>query len=379
MRADGANTASSIAPSSLAGATSMSSTTTSAAPVAASRVPGFERLLATICEGRVGAVLAIEASRLARNGRDSHTLIEFCGLVGTLIVDEDGIYDPRHPNDRLLLGMKGTMSELELSMFRQRSQEALKQKARRGALVLGVAAGYVKIGRDRIEKNPDKRVQDALQLVFTKFAELQSARQVHIWLRDEGIELPVKSRQGEAHGVVWRLPAYNIVHNILTNPVYAGAYAFGRTTSRVSVENGRKRVRRGVQKPMAEWDVLIKDHHTAYITWGEFEHNLEVIANNATGMSSALARGAARKGELLLPGLLRCGHCGRKLHVHYSGRIGRYNCYGARTNHGAARCISISGLSIDAAISNEVLRVLKPLGIEAALKAIEAQSSTTST
>ena len=164
--------------------------------------PGFERLLATICDGRVGAVLAIEASRLARNGRDWHTLIEFCGLVGALIVDEDGIYDPRHPNDRLLLGMKGTMSELELSMFRQRSQEALKQKARRGALVLGVAAGYVKIGRDRIEKNPDKRVQDALQLVFTKFAELQSARQVHIWLREEGIELPVKSRQGEAHGVV---------------------------------------------------------------------------------------------------------------------------------------------------------------------------------
>jgi hypothetical protein len=262
-------------------------------------------------------------------------------------------------------------------MFRQRSQEALKQKARRGALVLGVAAGYVKIGRDRIGKNPDKRVQDALQLVFTKFAELQSARQVHIWLRQEGIELPVKSRQGEAHGVVWRLPAYNIVHNILTNPIYSGAYAFGRTTSRVSVKGGRKHIRRGVQKPMAEWDVLIKDHHTAYITWDEFEHNLEVIANNATGMSSALARGAARKGELLLPGLLRCGHCGRKLHVHYSGKIGRYNCYGARTNHGAARCISISGVSIDAAISSEVLRVLKPLGIEAALKAIEAQSSTT--
>jgi DNA invertase Pin-like site-specific DNA recombinase len=337
--------------------------------------PGFERLLAKICDGCVGAVLAIEVSRLARNGRDWHTLIEFCGLVGTLIADEDGIYDPRHPNDRLLLGMKGTMSELELSMFRQRSQEALKQKARRGALVLGVAAGYVKVGRDRVEKNPDKRVQQALQLVFTKFAELQSARQVHLWLREEGIELPVKSRQGEAHGVVWRLPAYNIVHNILTNPIYAGAYTFGRTKSRVSVAGGRKHIRRGVQKPMAEWDVLIKDHHAAYITWDEFERNLTAIANNATGMSSALARGAAREGELLLPGLLRCRHCGRKLHVHYS-KLGRYNCYGARTNHGAARCISISGLSIDAAISKEVLRVLKPLGIEAALRAIEGQSST---
>src|SRR5258706_14102148 len=145
------------------------------------RRPGFERLLAAICEGRVGAVLSVEASRLARNGRDWHTLLEFCGLVGTIIVDEDGVYDPASPNDRLLLGMKGTMSEMELSIFRQRSLEALKQKARRGALVLGVAAGYVKIGRDRIEKNPDKRVQHALQLVFTKFAELQSARQVHIW------------------------------------------------------------------------------------------------------------------------------------------------------------------------------------------------------
>ena len=339
--------------------------------------PGFERLLAAICNGCVGAVLAIEASRLARNGRDWHTLIEFCGLVGTIIVDEDGIYDPRHPNDRLLLGMKGTMSELELSLFRQRSQEALRQKARRGALVLGVAAGYVKAGRDRIEKNPDKRVQQAIQLVFTKFAEFHSARQVHIWLRDEGIELPAKSRQGEAHGVVWRLPAYNIVHNILTNPIYAGAYAFGRTTSRVSVVDGRKHVRRGVHRPMAEWEVLIKDHHAAYITWDEFERNLKAIASNATGMSSALARGAAREGELLLPGLLRCGHCGRKLHVHYGGKLGRYNCYGARMNHGTKRCISVSGLSIDAAIVKEVLRVLKPLGLEAAIKAIEAQSSET--
>src|SRR3977135_3454410 len=157
--------------------------------------PGFERLLAAICEARVGAVLAIEVSRLARNGRDWHTLIEFCGLVGTIIVDEDGIYDPRHPNDRLLLGMKGTMSELELSLFRQRSHEALKQKARRGALFLGVAAGYVRAGRDRIEKDPDQRGQDALRLVFNKFTEQQSVGKVDGWVRDEGIALPVKSHQ----------------------------------------------------------------------------------------------------------------------------------------------------------------------------------------
>src|ERR1700740_1124333 len=176
--------------------------------------PGFERLLAAICEGRVGAVLAIEASRLARNGRDWHTLIEFCGLVGPILVDEDGIYDPRHPNDRLLLGMKGTMSELELSLFRQRSQEALRQKARRGALFLRVATGYVKARRDRIEKDPDKRVQKALSLVFAKFAEFHSVRQVHVWLRDEGIALPVAChRAAEGRSIAWKLPLYNTVHN----------------------------------------------------------------------------------------------------------------------------------------------------------------------
>jgi DNA invertase Pin-like site-specific DNA recombinase len=336
--------------------------------------PGFERLLAAICEGRAGAVFAIEASRLARNGRDWHTLIEFCGLVGTIIVDEDGIYDPRHPNDRLLLGMKGTMSELELSLFRQRSQEALKQKARRGALFLGVAAGYVKTGRDRIEKDPDQRVQHALQLVFSKFAEFQSARQVHVWLRDEGIELPAKTHDRDGRRIVWKLPLYNTVHNILTNPVYAGAYAFGRTTSKVIIEDGRKRVRRGLRRPLAEWDVLIKGQHEGYITWEAFERNQRVIADNATGKGSAIARGVARRGELILAGLLRCGHCGRKMYVGY-GKSGRYYCQGANVNHGTERCISFGGLRADEAVGGEVVRVLKPLGIDAAVKALEAQAS----
>ena len=337
--------------------------------------PGFERLLAAICEGRVGAVFAIEASRLARNGRDWHTLIEFCGLVGTVIVDEDGVYDPRHPNDRLLLGMKGTMSELELSLFRQRSQEALKQKARRGALFLSVAAGYVRTGRDRIEKDPDQRVQDALNLVFAKFAELQSVRQVHVWLRDECIALPVAShRAAEGRSIAWKLPLYNTVHNILTNPVYAGAYAFGRTMSKVSVEDGRKRIKRGLRRPQSEWEVLLRDQHEGYITWSEFERNQRVIANNATGKGSAVT-GAVRRGELLLAGLLRCGHCGRKLYVGYGGKAGRYYCQGALVNHGTTRCISFGGLRADAAVGTEVLRVLKPLGIDAAVKALAAQTS----
>jgi hypothetical protein len=217
-----------------------------------------------------------------------------------------------------------------------------------------------------------------LKLVFSKFAEFQSARQVHVWLRDEGIVLPVKSRNTEARGIIWRLPAYNTVHNILTNPIYAGAYAFGRTTSKVSVENGRKHVRRGLRRPQTEWDVLLKDQHAGYITWEQFERNQRVIADNATGKGSATVKGAVRRGELLLAGLLRCGHCGRKLHVAYSGKIGRYHCYGARVNHGTKRCISIGGLGTDAAVGAEVLRILRPLGIDAAVKALAAQATETS-
>ena len=228
--------------------------------------PGFEKLLAAICEGRVGAVLAIEASRLARNGRDWHTLIEFCGLVGTLIIDEDGVYEPRHPNDRLLLGMKGTMSELELSILRARSLEALKNKARRGELFLTVAVGYVKAGNDRIAMDPDLRVREAIALVFTRFTELQSIRQVHLSLRNEGIKLPaVNYSRAAGRAIVWKLPVYNTVHHILTNPIYAGAYVFGRTGSRVTIENGRKRIVRGLRKAQSDWEVLLTKHHEGYL------------------------------------------------------------------------------------------------------------------
>jgi DNA invertase Pin-like site-specific DNA recombinase len=197
--------------------------------------PGFERLLVAICEGRVGIVLAVEASRLARNGRDWHTLLEFCGLVGCLLADEDGVYDARLPNDRLLLGMKGTMSEMELSILRQRSFEALRQKARRGELFLSVAVGYVKVLHNRITMEPNQRVCDAISLVFRKFAEFQSVRQVHLWLRQERIRLPAVDITPEGQRIAWKLPVYNTILRILTNPVYAGAYAFGRTGSRVTV------------------------------------------------------------------------------------------------------------------------------------------------
>jgi DNA invertase Pin-like site-specific DNA recombinase len=341
--------------------------------------PGFEKLLAAICEGQVGAVVSIEASRLARNGRDWHTLIEFCGLVGSLIVDEDGVYDPRHPNDRLLLGMKGTMSEMELSLFRQRSLEALKQKARRGELLFTVAVGYVKTLDDRLEKDPDRRVQAAIALAFAKFAELQTVRQVHLWMRQQRLPLPAVEYGPEGRRVAWKLPVYNTLHHMLTNPIYAGAYAFGRTGSRVTIEAGRKRVVRGFRKERSAWEVLIQDHHEGYIGWAEFERNQRLISDNANGRSF-MSRGSIRRGEALLAGLLRCGHCGRKLHVAYSGSngdVGRYHCRGGHFNHGSDPCISFGGLRVDRAVSAEVIRRLQPLGIEAALAALTAQHAET--
>ena len=335
--------------------------------------PGFERLLAAICEGRVGAVFAIEASRLARNGRDWHTLIEFCGLVGTVIVDEDGTYEPRHPNDRLLLGMKGTMSELELSLLRARSMEALKQKAQRGELFFTVAVGYVKVGHDKIEMDPDLRVREAIGLVFTRFAEMQSIRQVFLSLRGDQIELPyINSKSSEQHQLLWKLPVYATVNNLLTNPVYAGAYAFGRTGSRVTIENGRKRILRGYRKDRSDWAVLLVDHHEGYLSWLDYERNQRLIADNANG-KGMMVRGAVRKGEALLTGLLRCGHCGRRLLVSYNGTkgdVGRYNCDATRSNPGADPCISFGALRVDEAVGAEIVRLLQPLGVEAAVHAI---------
>lgn len=339
--------------------------------------PGFERLLGAICEGRVGIVLAIEASRLARNGRDWHTLLEFCGLVGCLLADEDGVYDARLPNDRLLLGMKGTMSEMELSILRQRSLEALRQKARRGELFFTVAVGYVKIRHDRIAMDPDQRVREALGLVFRKFAEFQSIRQVHLWLRQEQIRLPAVEQTAESQRIVWKLPVYNTIHHLLTNPIYGGAYAFGRTGSRVGVQDGRKRVVRGFRRAQTEWEVLIPEHHDGYISWAEFGRNQALIADNANS-KGLMARGSVRRGDALLAGLLRCGHCGRRLHVSYSGTDGycvRYNCRGAHLNHGTERCIAFGGVRVDAAVAAEALRFLAPLGIEAALRVIDARQA----
>ncbi len=229
------------------------------------------------------------------------------------------------------------MSELELSLLRARSMEALKQKARRGELFFTVAVGYVKVGRDKIEMDPDLRVREAIGLVFTRFAEMQSIRQVFLSLRGDQIALPyINSKSSEQHQLLWKLPVYTTVSNLLTNPVYAGAYAFGRTGSRTTIENGRKRILRGYRKDRSDWAVLLVDHHEGYLSWADYERNQRLIADNANG-KGMMVRGAVRKGEALLAGLLRCGHCGRRLLVSYNGTkgdVGRYNCDATRSNPG---------------------------------------------
>jgi len=332
--------------------------------------PGFERLLAAICDGTAGAVLAIEASRLARNGRDWHTLLEFCAFVNSLIIDEDGIYDPRLINDRLLLGWKGTFSELELSIFRQRSREALRLKAARGELYMLVAIGYRRGADDRLEQDPDRRIREALSLVFRKFSDIGSVRQLALWLRQEGIDLPVAVYGPQGRAVQWRPPRYHMVDRLLTNPIYAGAYVFGRTGSRVRLEGGRKVIVRGFVRRREEWEVLIRDHHDGYISWEEYDRNQKIIAGNAN-MKGTMVAGSVRNGGGILVGLLRCGHCGRKLKVlHHARRDTRYICNREMDYASDKKCIAFNNMRVDAAVSAEVLRAISPLGIDAALQLI---------
>ena len=213
------------------------------------RRPGFERLLRALCDGQVGAVFSIEASRLARNGRDWHTLLEFCSVVGVLLIEAEAVYDPRLTNDRLLLGMKGTISEMEVASFRERAHAALLQKAKRGALVQRVAIGYVKGADDRIEKDPDARVRAAIDLIFRKFAELGSARQVYFWLDQQQIQLPIARGPEDAREIIWRPARYHAVHSVLKNPIYAGAYTYGRSKTTTRLGAGQKRVFRQKEEP----------------------------------------------------------------------------------------------------------------------------------
>lgn len=333
---------------------------------------GFQRLVAQVSMGVVGAVLCLEASRLARNNRDWHHLVDLCGLVGTLLIDPDGIYDPRLCNDRLLLGLKGTMSEFELTLLRQRSLEARHQKAVRGELRIPLAVGFRWASDNRIEKVPDRRVQRALEMVFTKFRDLGSARQTLLCLHAQQTPLPRWRSLRFGSEIEWALPGYSTIHNILINPIYAGAYAFGRARSQTAIVNERAHITHGHSKPISEWTVLILNHHPGYITWDEYERNQRILAENAN-MKGRMVRGAPRQGDALLAGLIRCARCGRKLHVHYSGKenVANYRCRGANLRYGAPNCLAFRGASLERAVAEEILKVIEPGATEAALVAAQ--------
>src|SRR5712692_693110 len=335
--------------------------------------PGFQRLVAEVCSGEVSAVFCIEASRLARNGRDWHHLIELCGMVGAVVVDFDGIYDPNIVNDRLLLGLKGTMSEFELSLLRQRSEEAIRQKARRGELQFLLPVGFCWTSSGKIEKDPDERVQQAIEMVFRKITELGSVRRVLLWFAEEKVCLPAFPRDPGERKMIWKLPVYSNIHAILTSPIYAGAYAFGKTETRTHIVNGRARKTAGHPKPRREWTVLIQDQHLGYISWQEYERNQAMMGAN-NHMQSGLEPKAGRGGRALLSGLLRCRRCGRMLQVSYIGTraaVIHYQCNGAHKKRGEDRCIAFGGLRVDAAVANEVLNAVSGNAIEAALQAAE--------
>ncbi len=334
--------------------------------------PGFERLLRELCDGQLGAVFSVEASRLARNGRDWHTLLEFCSIAGALLIDYETVYDPRMTNDRLLLGMKGTISEMEVASFRERAQAAILQKAHRGALVRRVPVGYVKGLEDRIEKDPDARIGVAIDLIFRKFGELGSVRQVYFWLDQQQIHLPVARGTENLREIIWQPARYHAVLSVLKNPIYAGVYAYGRSKTVVSLEAGKKRVRRQAQPRREDWAVLIKDHHEGYIDWDLYQSNQTMIAHNDNARGNVV-RGSIKHGEALLAGLFRCGHCGAKLLAQYPGPSTiRYQCSGYLLNRDLPCCVMFGGLRADDLVSQQLMQSLTPLTIEAAIEAINS-------
>ena len=333
---------------------------------------GFAHLTAEVALGRVGMVLGLEVSRLARNNADWYRLLDLCGVTDTLIGDADGIYHPGLFNDRLVLGLKGTMSEAELHVLRARLNGGIRNKAARGELRRGLPVGFIWGEQDgEVLLHPDQAVTSAIRAVFARFTEMGSVRRVWLWFCSEGLRWPLQSHNVQE--VQWVTPTYTKIRQVLTNPVYAGVYAYGKTRhERYIDENGRlrKRVRK---RARAEWPVFLHDHHPGFIDWETFEANQRRIGENIRP-GPHRSRGAVREGSALLQGIAICGHCGRRLRVHYRGRHSApgYHCAGKNIVNGRGEyCLSVGGCQIDAAVAEAFLAALAPAALEATLQAAE--------
>ncbi|MGH2797024.1 MAG: recombinase family protein [Thermoleophilaceae bacterium] len=336
---------------------------------------GFARLTAEVALGHAGLVLGLEVSRLARNNADWYRLLDLCGVTDTVIGDADGIYHPGSFNDRLLLGLKGTMSEAELHVLRARLEGGIRNKAARGELRKALPVGLI-WGEEggEILLDGDEAVRGAIATIFERFAELGSVRQVWLWMRREGVQFPMRRF---AHGEIeWTSPTYHQIHSVLESPVYAGAYVFGKTRrERYVDEHGQTRTRMR-RLPQAEWQVLIWEHHPGYIDKAAFDANRERIARN-TRPRAHEPGGAVREGAALLQGIAVCARCGRKLNVHYDGRRGQarpsYYCPGSiLVENRGSWCMRVGGMQIDEAVAGALLAALTPAGVKAALRAAEA-------
>ena len=327
---------------------------------------GFARMTAEVALGHVGIVLGLEVSRLARNNADWYRLLDLCGMTDTLIGDSDGIYHPAAFNDRLILGLKGTMSEAELHILRARLDGGIRNKAARGELRRGLPVGFVwGEGDGEVRFDPDAAVAGAIRTVFAKFTELGSARKVWLWFRSEGLSFPLRAHMHSP--IRWVAATYTSIHNVLTNPVYAGAYAYGKCRhERYVNEQGMLR-RRTRHLPQAEWAVLLPDHHQGFIDWATYQVNQARIDANVHPQPHQ-AGGAVREGAALLQGLAVCGKCGRRLHTHYSGRNASpgYHCSGKDIVQGrGVYCLNVGGIQIDQAVTEAFLKALTPAAVEA--------------
>jgi excisionase family DNA binding protein len=327
---------------------------------------GFDQMVAMAALGKIGIILAIEVSRLARGNRNWYHLLDICAITGTLIADEDGLYDPKAYNDRLLLGLKGTISEAELYMIKQRLVEAMREKAKRGELRRRLPAGLFWDEAGRIQKEPDEQVVGAIDLVFDRFRSLGAIHQTHLSLLEQGVQIPVRVAHGK--GVEWKYPSSGQLLSMLRNPVYAGAYAYGRRQVEEGLDSDFKPKKRLKQMAQEDWHVLIKDHHEGYISWEEFERNRERIRSNGR---SAEGGGAPREGNSLLQGLIVCGRCGRRMSVAYGkgSQPTRYRCAKAREQTGAPICQAFGARRLEQAFEKVLLECLCPLGMEGMIEA----------
>jgi len=345
------------------------------AAMASARREGFERVLSSVALGEVGIVGSREVSRLSRTDKDWCRLLEVCQIFGTLIADEQQVYDLNYLDDQLILGIKGTLSVVELKVIRQRLQAGQESKARRGELLKRLPVGYVRDPMGKVVFHPDQRVCEAIQLVFAKFRERWTVRQTFQWFRDHDLELPVNPIQGTQ--LVWKIPTQSLVRDILCNPFYAGAYVWGRRPVTTLLVDGRLEKRQGATRRAEDCRVFLPDHHVGYIDWATYEENQRMTRRNSVNWQSDESMAAIRAGQGLLVGLLRCRHCGRKLHVRYWGGRGtnaRYLCKGDYDD-GGQYCLGFGGASVDRRLGQELLKVISPLGVEASLKALEELSA----